>query len=142
MAETRFKSQGLAATGVGTVDCARHNMKRPNGVGDLQKGEKCDFIIIVSSYSNQLDQVYYIIWISFSSQRYDTFFLNVSYDIACQWHKNLCELSWENHTLLCAKISPVSWVELMARHQNEVGLTSTLSHRAQSLWVQVVVETP
>jgi hypothetical protein len=58
MAETRFKSQGLAATGVGTVDCARHNMKRPNGVGDLQKGEKCDFIIIVSSYSNQLDQVY------------------------------------------------------------------------------------
>ncbi|KAG2356874.1 hypothetical protein BDR07DRAFT_1453293 [Suillus spraguei] len=40
MAETK-SSQGLAAMGVGTVDCARHNMKRPNGVGDLQKGEKC-----------------------------------------------------------------------------------------------------
>ncbi|KAG1746426.1 hypothetical protein EDB19DRAFT_1952649 [Suillus lakei] len=28
---------GLAATGLGTIDCARHNMKRPNAVGDLQK---------------------------------------------------------------------------------------------------------
>lgn len=42
MADTKL-SQGLAATGVGTVDCARHNMKRPNGVGDLQKGEKWVF---------------------------------------------------------------------------------------------------
>ncbi|KAG2357826.1 hypothetical protein BDR07DRAFT_1379859 [Suillus spraguei] len=33
-------TRGLAAMGVGTVDCARHNIKRPNGVGDLQKGEK------------------------------------------------------------------------------------------------------
>jgi Kyakuja-Dileera-Zisupton transposase len=33
-------SRGLAATGIGTVDCARHNMKQPCGVGDLQKGER------------------------------------------------------------------------------------------------------
>ncbi|KAG2055894.1 hypothetical protein BDR06DRAFT_981634 [Suillus hirtellus] len=33
-------SRGLAAMGVGTVDCTRHDMKLPNGVGDLQKGEK------------------------------------------------------------------------------------------------------
>lgn len=39
MADTKA-SQGLAATGVGTIDCARHNMKLPNGVGDLQKGER------------------------------------------------------------------------------------------------------
>ncbi|KAG1725657.1 hypothetical protein EDB19DRAFT_1897750 [Suillus lakei] len=39
MADTK-KSRGLAATGVGTVDCARHNMKLRNAVGDLQKGEK------------------------------------------------------------------------------------------------------
>lgn len=39
MADTK-SSCGLAATGVGTVDCARHDMKCPNGVGDLQKGEK------------------------------------------------------------------------------------------------------
>ena len=39
MADTKA-NQGLAATGVGTVDCAHHHMKLPNGVGDLQKGEK------------------------------------------------------------------------------------------------------
>ncbi|KAJ7776683.1 hypothetical protein B0H14DRAFT_2631689 [Mycena olivaceomarginata] len=31
---------GTASSGIGTVDCARHNMKRPLGVGDLQKGER------------------------------------------------------------------------------------------------------
>ena len=30
----------LDSTGAGTVDCIRHDMKRPNGVGDLQKGER------------------------------------------------------------------------------------------------------
>lgn len=32
--------QGYAATGVATVECIRHNMKRPGGVCDLQKGER------------------------------------------------------------------------------------------------------
>jgi len=31
------------------IDCARHNMKRPNGVGDIQEGEKyglsCEYSI-------------------------------------------------------------------------------------------------
>ena len=36
---------GLAVMGVGTVDCARHNMKRPNSIGDLQLGEK--YVIII-----------------------------------------------------------------------------------------------
>lgn len=40
LADTK-SSKGLAATGVGAVDCARHEFKLPNGVGDLQKGEKC-----------------------------------------------------------------------------------------------------
>jgi hypothetical protein len=31
--------KGLAATGVGAVDC-RHGFKMANGVGDLQKGER------------------------------------------------------------------------------------------------------
>ncbi|KAG2119820.1 uncharacterized protein F5147DRAFT_742104 [Suillus discolor] len=73
MADTKL-SQGLAATGVGTVDCARHNMKRPNGVGDLQKGEKyinMDYLFFSTLRGTQLQM------------------LNVSYDIACQWHKNL-----------------------------------------------------
>ncbi|KAG1847579.1 hypothetical protein F4604DRAFT_1883995 [Suillus subluteus] len=73
MAETK-SSQGLAAMGVGTVDCARHNMKRPNGVGDLQKGEKylnMDYLFFSSLRHSMVDA------------------LNVSYDIACQWHKHL-----------------------------------------------------
>ncbi|KAG2362627.1 hypothetical protein BDR07DRAFT_1451060 [Suillus spraguei] len=73
MADTKL-SQGLAAMGVGTVDCARHNMKCSNGVGDLQKGEK---------YLN-MDYLF------FSTLRHSTVdILNVSYDIACQWRKHL-----------------------------------------------------
>ncbi|KAG6895762.1 hypothetical protein C0992_012803 [Termitomyces sp. T32_za158] len=33
-------SQGHAATGVGTIECIRHDMKRPCSVGDLQVGER------------------------------------------------------------------------------------------------------
>ncbi|KAJ8579289.1 hypothetical protein M405DRAFT_722223, partial [Rhizopogon salebrosus TDB-379] len=73
LADTK-KSKGLAATGVGTVDCARHNFKLPNAVGDLQKGEK---------YIN-MDYLF------FSVMRHrDLKVLNVSYDIACQWSRNL-----------------------------------------------------
>lgn len=35
------KSEGYIATGVGGVKCARHNFVLPNGMGDLQKGERC-----------------------------------------------------------------------------------------------------
>ncbi|KAH7917830.1 hypothetical protein BV22DRAFT_1108497 [Leucogyrophana mollusca] len=73
MADTK-SSRGLAATGVGTVDCACHNMKLACGVGDLQKGEK---------YVN-MDYLF------FSALRGTSLkVLNVSYDIACQWHKHL-----------------------------------------------------
>ena len=34
------EAKGLAASGAGTVDCIRHNMKRPQAVGDIQKGKK------------------------------------------------------------------------------------------------------
>ena len=34
------EAKGLAASGAGTVDCIQHNMKRPQAVGDLQKGKK------------------------------------------------------------------------------------------------------
>ncbi|KAJ6524642.1 hypothetical protein DFH09DRAFT_1046744 [Mycena vulgaris] len=66
--------RGTASSGVGTVDCARHNMKRPRGVGDLQKGERylnMDYMFFKSLEGSQL-QLFY-----------------VSYDIACQWHKNI-----------------------------------------------------
>jgi hypothetical protein len=33
-------SKGLRATGIGSVTCARHECFLPNGMGDLQKGER------------------------------------------------------------------------------------------------------
>jgi hypothetical protein len=35
--------KGTAASGVGAIDCIRHDMKRPVSVGDLQKGERYVF---------------------------------------------------------------------------------------------------
>ncbi|KAJ7611090.1 hypothetical protein DFH06DRAFT_1016313 [Mycena polygramma] len=66
--------RGTASSGIATVDCARHNMKRPRGVGDLQAGER---------YLN-MD---YMFFMSLADSELQEFF--VSYDIACQWHKNI-----------------------------------------------------
>ncbi|KAJ7795160.1 hypothetical protein B0H14DRAFT_2391995 [Mycena olivaceomarginata] len=68
------ESLGTASSGIGTVDCARHNMKRPNGIGDLQRGERylnMDYMFFMSLEGSAL------LW------------LYVSYDIACQWYKNI-----------------------------------------------------
>ncbi|KAG1866481.1 hypothetical protein C8R48DRAFT_747671 [Suillus tomentosus] len=83
MADTK-SSHGLAATGVGAVDCARHDMKLANGVGDLQKGEK---------YIN-MDYLVFSALLAFAVTM-----INISYDIACQWHKNFGhapERGWSN----------------------------------------------
>ncbi|KAJ6483545.1 hypothetical protein C8R47DRAFT_1217624 [Mycena vitilis] len=70
------ESLGTVSSGIGTVDCARHNMKRPNGVGDLQKGERyinMDYLFFMSLAGSAVSRLY------------------VSYDIACQWHKTIWE---------------------------------------------------
>ncbi|RXW15581.1 hypothetical protein EST38_g10274 [Candolleomyces aberdarensis] len=72
-ADTR-PGQGYAATGVATVECARHNMKRPLGVGDLQRGER---------YCN----IDYLLRQSIGDTKLKRFLL--SYDICCQWSQNL-----------------------------------------------------
>ncbi|KIK74265.1 hypothetical protein PAXRUDRAFT_29183 [Paxillus rubicundulus Ve08.2h10] len=57
MADTK-SNKGLSATGVGTVDCARHNMKLPSGVGDLQKGERymnMDYLFFSMLRHNSVD---------------------------------------------------------------------------------------
>jgi Kyakuja-Dileera-Zisupton transposase len=41
------KSEGLRATGIGAVICARHALYRPNGMGDLQKGERYVYILLL-----------------------------------------------------------------------------------------------
>jgi hypothetical protein len=64
MAEVK-SSLGLAATGLGTIDCARHNMKLPNGVGDLQKGER--YVMVAVFLPWHLGLIFYsdiLIWIS------------------------------------------------------------------------------
>ncbi|KAJ7081795.1 hypothetical protein B0H15DRAFT_786116, partial [Mycena belliarum] len=73
------EARGTASSGIGTVDCARHNMKRPNAIGDLQRGER---------YIN-MD---YMLWMSLLGYD-DLVQIMVSYDIVCQWHINIwCRL--------------------------------------------------
>ncbi|KAJ6506403.1 hypothetical protein C8R47DRAFT_1241797 [Mycena vitilis] len=86
------ESLGTVSSGIGTVDCARHNMKRPLGVGDLQKGERylnMDYMFFMSLRHSPLVRLY------------------VSYDIACQWHKNI----WERMQVFAA-LDGVPHIEL------------------------------
>ncbi|KAG6816699.1 hypothetical protein H0H87_003674 [Tephrocybe sp. NHM501043] len=64
-----------AATGVGTIECACHNMKHPCALGDLQVGKR---------YIN-MD---YLFWKSPHIGLHIKF-IYVSYDITCQWSINL-----------------------------------------------------
>ncbi|KAJ8090814.1 hypothetical protein PM082_024727 [Marasmius tenuissimus] len=67
------KLKGLRATGIGSVTCARHGTFCPNGMGDLQKGERyanMDFLALFSLLSCAVVLVFF------------------SYDIACQWMIN------------------------------------------------------
>ncbi|KAJ7138480.1 hypothetical protein C8R43DRAFT_1089333 [Mycena crocata] len=71
--DTRLTT-GLRASGVGGCVCTRHECVRPNGVGDLQKGERyanMDFIVMSALVG------------------FNLLLLTISYDIACQWKKNL-----------------------------------------------------
>ncbi|KAJ6481585.1 hypothetical protein C8R47DRAFT_933115, partial [Mycena vitilis] len=71
--DTRLTT-GLRVSGVGGVVCARHELVRPQGVGDLQKGER---------YSN-MDYIFVSALMGVAA-----LFVAVSYDIACQWQINL-----------------------------------------------------
>ncbi|KAJ7758846.1 hypothetical protein DFH07DRAFT_867964 [Mycena maculata] len=75
-AHTKF-SRGYATTGVGMGVCARHEFIQPNGVGDLQRGERfanMDYIFgsIMRHKHAQLRKL-------------------ISYDIVCSWKKILRE---------------------------------------------------
>ncbi|KAG6907526.1 hypothetical protein DXG01_008615 [Tephrocybe rancida] len=68
--------KGIDASGTGKTECARHDMKRPVSVGDLQKGERyvnMDYFFLSSMGQNPPRHVV------------------VSYDIACQWGRNLAK---------------------------------------------------
>ncbi|KAL0575107.1 hypothetical protein V5O48_006857 [Marasmius crinis-equi] len=71
--KANLKRKGLRATGIGSVSCARHETFRPNGMGDLQKGERycnMDFLALFTLIGCPLLLVFF------------------SYDIACQWMVN------------------------------------------------------
>ncbi|KAJ6452171.1 hypothetical protein C8R47DRAFT_1083819 [Mycena vitilis] len=91
------ESRGTASSGIGAVDCARHNMKRANAIGDLQLGERylnMDYIFLGSIASSPLVRLF------------------VSYDIACQWHLNIWTrmFEYENTTLTIAGVKYFSWL--------------------------------
>ncbi|TFK60104.1 hypothetical protein BDN72DRAFT_779836, partial [Pluteus cervinus] len=70
-------SDGFSVSGVGSVGCARHDCMRPCSVGDLQKGERyanMDYLFLLSLSQEELQELIDIV---------------LSYDIACQWWKNL-----------------------------------------------------
>ncbi|KAF9006891.1 hypothetical protein BDZ89DRAFT_965772 [Hymenopellis radicata] len=72
-AETK-NAAGLQSMGVGMCLCARHEIVRPNGIGDLQKGERyCNMDYIALSGAREVKALP-IFW---------------SYDIACQWSIHL-----------------------------------------------------
>ncbi|KAJ7718493.1 hypothetical protein DFH07DRAFT_784927 [Mycena maculata] len=72
MANTR-RVKGLRTTGIGGVTCSRHNMWQPNGIGDLQCGERyCNMDYILLSTLLPFLLLYVVI----------------SYDIACQFAIN------------------------------------------------------
>ncbi|KIM66480.1 hypothetical protein SCLCIDRAFT_21951 [Scleroderma citrinum Foug A] len=73
MADVKMK-KGCDVTGVGMVVCARHGMRLLNGVADLQYGEH--YVNMDYAFASALHHS-------------DAMVLKVSYDIACQWHKNL-----------------------------------------------------
>ncbi|KAJ7448160.1 hypothetical protein FB451DRAFT_1343347 [Mycena latifolia] len=75
-ANTKF-SRGYSSTGVGMGVCAWHEFVQPMGVGDLQKGER--FV--------NMDYILAAILRHIDPRRFKV----ISYDIVCQWWKQLKE---------------------------------------------------
>ncbi|EIW79698.1 hypothetical protein CONPUDRAFT_74066 [Coniophora puteana RWD-64-598 SS2] len=67
-------TNGLRATGVGMVMCARHEFIRALGVGDLQNGER----------NCNMDYLFFLVLAPLL-----LLMVVISYDIACQWKVNL-----------------------------------------------------
>ncbi|KAJ7923563.1 hypothetical protein B0H13DRAFT_1864713 [Mycena leptocephala] len=92
-ANTKF-SRGYSTTGVGMAVCTRHEFIQPNGVGDLQRGER---------YAN-MDYV-----LASTLRHHDPRLPKIfSYDIVCQWWKKLMERLAELPELVrCILILPM-----------------------------------
>jgi hypothetical protein len=86
------KSKGLRATGTAAVSCARHELFRPLGVGDLQKGERYEVFIIFRCQlliNNLIYRQCNMDYLFASSvTKTQSRLLVISYDVACQWFTN------------------------------------------------------
>lgn len=83
------ETAGCVVTGLGAADCARHDFRRANSVGDLQKGERCvisDFYIIAADHFPRYLNMDYMFYSGLKNTTLEN--LVVSYDIACQWGIN------------------------------------------------------
>ncbi|KAJ7062990.1 hypothetical protein B0H15DRAFT_794749 [Mycena belliarum] len=116
--DTRMTA-GLRCSGVGGVVCARHELVRPQGVGDLQKGERysnMDYILLSS-----------VLGIA-------ALYLTISYDIACQWQVNLPHrmLAMPEHMRLNLEETTVMFglpVWHAAAHERECQTQNSLSYQ-------------
>ncbi|KAF9471312.1 hypothetical protein BDN70DRAFT_909386 [Pholiota conissans] len=93
LALTRFCA-GLRYTGVGGAFCGRGEMFLPNGVGNLQKGERyanMDYIFGSSIRNTQLESI------------------AISYDICCQWYTKLRErmAQWPSEIRLAPQVKTI-----------------------------------
>ena len=82
-------SGNYKATGIGGVLCARHCLVRRNGLGDLQKGERYlnRFFVILVLNPVRYANMDFIVLSSMSGSQVPL--LTLSYDIACQWSRNI-----------------------------------------------------
>ncbi|KAJ7716059.1 hypothetical protein B0H16DRAFT_1667011 [Mycena metata] len=114
--DTRSASS-MRVTGVGGCVCARHECVRPNGIGDLQKGERytnMDFILFCALFG------FTLLW------------LTISYDIACQWRKNLLARMAKLPKALQLPMDDIKWQSALpvwhaGLHEEECRNTHSLS---------------
>jgi hypothetical protein len=105
------RAKGLRASGVGSVSCSRHEMFRPRGMADLQKGERCDiphysFVWLLTCRDRYSNMDY--IW--FSSLIGITLLTVIaSYDIACQWGRKF----WQCAKKMPAELQLPAWMEVI-----------------------------
>ncbi|KAK7019612.1 CxC2 domain-containing protein, partial [Favolaschia claudopus] len=110
---------GLRVSGVGGCVCARHECVRPNGLGDLQKGERyanMDFIVLAALAGFSL------LW------------LTISYDIGCQWKLSFKERVKAFSSDMCLPLDDVNIqfglpVWHAASHVEDCQLQNSLSFR-------------
>ncbi|KAK6992838.1 CxC2 domain-containing protein [Favolaschia claudopus] len=116
--DTRMTT-GLRVSGVGGCVCARHECMRPNGIGDLQKGERyanMDWIVLAALAGFSL------LW------------LTISYDIGCQWKINFLQRMKQFPPEMCLPVDDMNMqfglpVWHAASHNEDCQTQNSLSFR-------------